>query len=134
MFILIRCSDPRLNDLLEQEAVREEFDTEKNHAVIANVGSIKYFLTRATPEDLLEQIKLLAHHFEADRIVMLNHTDCGFYKSFDHDNWDQYKLDLRDMATYISEKLPELRIDTFILDTESGHLTKVEWSRAFSYV
>lgn len=133
MFILIRCSDPRLNDLLDQEAVREEFDTQKSHAVISNVGSLKYFLTKSTPEDLLEQVELLVHHFGAKRLVFLNHTDCGFYKSMDQDNWDQYKLDLRDMATYFEEKIPGLSIDAFIIDTETGHLTAVEWERAFSY-
>lgn len=134
MFILVRCSDPRLNDLLDQESIREEFDTQKSHAIISNVGSIKHYMTNCLPQDLLEQVELLTSHFDADRLVLLNHTDCGHYKSIDQDNWDQYKLDLRDMASFFSEKMPSMKIDTYILDVESGYLTKVEWGRALDYV
>ncbi len=116
--ILIRCSDPRIN-----KAVDELLDVEKEYSVIANTGSIKYFLVRDELSNLVEQINILAKGFGANKIILTNHTDCGFYKQLGQDEQTHYLSDLKHVKKFLSETFPQMKVKCYLIDTKLG--TKV---------
>jgi|GEM_PF-2025092 len=121
MTILVRCADPRINIFLEEIGVADQLGILKSdYAVISNTGSIRYFIEKSQLEDFYKQLEILVYHFKADRISLLNHTDCGFYKSIGKDDEDNYLTDLKEIKTKLNSKFPDLRIDGYLMDTETG--------------
>ena len=121
MTILVRCSDPRISHFFKQKKYAELFGLVEADAPIAVTGSIKFFLTKGM--DLLwEQLEILVGHFHPDRIVLTNHTDCGYYKKLGQDDVKYYQSDLDRVKKAIEKKYPDLRVDTYIIDTEKQEL------------
>ena len=125
MTILIRCSDPRINDYLDYNEVKEALALDNGVAVIANTGSIKYFMEKDQEKNLFEQLGILVHHFKADTITLLNHTDCGFYKSVGQDSEENYLNDLKKMKAEIAKIYPNIKINGYLMDTSSGELKSI---------
>ena len=125
MTILIRCSDPRINEFLDLASVKKELALENGVAPIANTGSIKYFMEKNTIPDLFKQLEILVHHFKADTIILLNHTDCGFYKSVGQDSRENYLSDLKEMKAEIAKVYPDVKINGYLMDTSSGELKSI---------
>ena len=123
MTILIRCADPRINKFLEEVGVGGELGiTKDEYSLISNTGSIRYFLEKDRMNDLFGQLDILINHFSADRIVLLNHTDCGFYKSLGLDKEENYLSDLKKVKSDILNKYPDIRVEGYLINTESGAL------------
>jgi carbonic anhydrase len=125
MIIIIRCSDPRINKFIESAEITKKFGMDQGFGVIANTGSIKYFMAKKQMNDFFEQLDILVHHFNADRIVLLNHTDCGFYKKIDEDKEEFYLKDLKIVKDELSNKFPKLKIEGYLMDTLNGNLKKI---------
>ena len=122
MTILVRCSDPRIQKYLEEVGVGNKTGALKDHAVIGNTGSIKYFMTKNQMQDFYEQLDILVNHFHAEKIVLLNHTDCGFYKKLDENKEENYINDLREVKGLLLGKYSEVGVEAYLLDTETGDL------------
>jgi len=126
MTILVRCSDPRIQKYLEEVGIGGKTGALKDHAVIANTGSIKYFMAKNQMEDFYGQLDILIPHFHAEKIVLLNHTDCGFYKKLGQDTEENYLKDLREVKELLLQKYPEVAVEGYLLDTETGNLKEIE--------
>jgi len=124
MTILVRCSDPRINVFLDSPETKKELGLENGFALIANTGSVKYFMQQNQMDDFAKQLDILVPHFKADKIVLLNHTDCGFYKAIGQDKEENYLLDLRNVKAELLKIYPELIIDGYLMDTKTGALNK----------
>lgn len=120
--IVVFCSDPRVIRWLGNPKVRAGLDLSESFGVIANTGSIKFFLNEGLMEKLFKQLDILVGHFAPEKIILLNHTDCGYYKSLDQDKEEIYLSDLKTVGDRISEKFPRLELEGYLLDTESGNL------------
>lgn len=126
MTILVRCSDPRISKYLEEVGDGGTLGLLKeNYAVIANTGSIKYFMAKNQMEDFYKQLDILVPHFHASRISLLNHTDCGFYKGLGQDSEENYLRDLNDVKIQLQQKYPNLMITAHLMNTETGDLKEV---------
>lgn len=123
MTILVRCSDPRINQFLENEDLAKKFDIfKKSYGIIANTGSIKYFMQKNQIEDFFEQLGILIHHFNAKRIILTNHTDCGYYKKLNQDEEKFYLDDLIEMSRQIENKFSDVNVEGYLIDTKTGKL------------
>ena len=115
--ILIRCSDPRINKVVD-----EFLNAGEKYAII-NTGSIKYFIVQDKLSDLFDQINLLVSGFDANKIIVTNHTDCGFYKQLDQDKETYYLSDLKNIKKSLLETFPQMKVGCYLIDTKRG--TKV---------
>jgi carbonic anhydrase len=113
--ILIRCSDPRINKVID-----EVLNLGKEHAIIANTGSIKYFLVRDKLSNLADQINILAKGFGANKIIVTNHTDCGFYKQLGQNEEIHYSSDLKHTRKFILKAFPQIKVECYLIDTKRG--------------
>lgn len=121
--ILITCSDPRVIKWLHNKDIREKLSIDNgSFSTIANTGSIKFYLNEDLMDKLFKQIDILTGHFSPEKIILLNHTDCGYYKSLNQDEEEFYLEDLINVSDLIKEKYPSLIIEKYLLDTENGKL------------
>lgn len=122
--VVIYCSDPRVVRWFHNDNFRKKLDIGESHSVIAETGSIKFFLNEDLMDKLFKQLDILVGHFKPEKIIILNHTDCGYYKSLNQDKEEIYLADLKLSQEEISEKYPNINVSGYLLDTESGELTK----------
>ncbi|HHT9131371.1 MAG TPA: hypothetical protein ACFYED_02680 [Candidatus Tripitaka californicus] len=118
--ILIRCADPRIND-----ACTGLLDPDEHPAIISNTGSIKYFLVGDRLPDLYGQIRLLVHKFGVKKLIITNHTHCGFYKELALGEEAELS-DLRAVKRKLLKDFPEVEIRGYLIDTEASVSTPVE--------
>ena len=118
--ILVRCADPRIND-----ACMQLLNPEEHPAVISNTGSIKYFLLEDRLPDLYEQVRLLVHKFGVKKLILTNHTHCGFYKRLSLGN-EAELADLRAVKRKLFGTFPEVEIKSYLIDTETSISVPVE--------
>lgn len=118
--ILIRCADPRIND-----ACTGLLNPDERPAIISNAGSIKYFLVGDRLADLYGQIRLLVHKFGVKKLILTNHTHCGFYKELALGE-EAELADLRAVKRKLLEDFPEVEIKGYLIDTEATVSTPVE--------
>lgn len=118
--ILVRCADPRIND-----ACMRLLNPDECPAVISNTGNIKYFLLEDRLPDLYEQVRLLVHRFGVKKIILTNHTHCGFYKELSVEEAVEL-ADLRAAKKKLLEAFPEVEIKTYLIDTETSLSAPVE--------
>ena len=118
--ILIRCADPRIN-----EACTGLLNPEERPAIISNTGSIKYFLLGDRLSDLRDQIRLLVHKFGVKKLILTNHTHCGFYKELSLGE-EAELADLKEAKQKLLETFPEVEIKGYLIDTEASASTPVE--------
>jgi carbonic anhydrase len=117
--ILIRCADPRIN-----EACTRLLNPEERPAVISNTGSIKYFLVGDRLADLYGQIRLLVHKFGVKKLILTNHTHCGFYKELSLGE-EAELADLRAAMVKLRKTFPEVEVKSYMVDTETSVSTPV---------
>jgi len=117
--ILIRCSDPRID-----KVVNELLSREGKCAIIANTGGVKYFLENRL-SDLVDQIRILAKGFNVDKIIATNHHDCGFYKQLGQDEEARYPSDLKDIKKYLSKTFPQMKVECYVIDTPTLEIKRV---------
>ncbi|MCL5795103.1 MAG: hypothetical protein M1338_01995 [Patescibacteria group bacterium] len=120
--IIIFCSDPRVVKWLNDDAIKTKLDLIDSYGAISATGSIKFFLNEKLMETLFKQLDILVKHFKPEKIVILNHTDCGYYKSLNQDEEKYYFADLATAKKLIPQRYPGLKIETYLLDTSSGNL------------
>jgi len=118
--ILIRCADPRIND-----ACTGLLDPDERPAIISNTGSIKYFLVGDRLSDLYGQIRLLVHKFGVKKLILTNHTHCGFYKELALGE-EAELADLRAVKRKLLENFTDVEIRGYLIDTEASASTPVE--------
>ena len=118
--ILIRCSDPKID-----KAVDKLLSMEREYSVIANTGSIKYFLARDKLSNLADQIKILAKGFGANKIIPTNHADCGFYKQLGQDEETRYLFDLGHVKEFLLNAFPQMKVECYMIDTGTLELKSV---------
>lgn len=118
--ILIRCADPRINN-----ACTGLLDPDERPAVISNTGSIKHFLLEDRLSDLYGQIRLLVHKFGVKKLILTNHTHCGFYKGLSLGE-EAEVADLRAVKRKLLKDFPEVEVRGYLIDTEASVSTPVE--------
>lgn len=118
--ILIRCADPRIND-----ACTGLLNPGERPAIISNTGSIKYFLVGDRLSDLYGQIRLLVHKFGVKKLILTNHTHCGFYKELALGE-EAELADLRAVKRKLLKDFPEVEVKGYLIDTEASVSTPVE--------
>jgi hypothetical protein len=122
--VVIYCSDPRVVRYFHDADFRKKLDISESHSVIAETGSIKFFMNENLMDKLFKQLDILVGHFKPEKIIILNHTDCGYYKSIDQDKEEIYLADLKSSQKEISEKYPNANVSGYLLNTETGDLTQ----------
>lgn len=123
--IVIFCSDPRVVKWLNNPDIRKKLDLSDGFGAIAETGSIKFFLNENLLDKLYKQLDILVGHFSPEKIIILNHTDCGYYKSIGQDKKEIYLADLRTVGSLASDKYPKVKVESYLLDTERGQLQSV---------
>ncbi len=118
--ILVRCADPRIN-----EACTKLIGPEERAAIISDAGSIKYFLLGGKLSELYDQIHLLVKKFGVKKLIITNHTHCGFYNEL-HLGDDVELADLKEMKKRLHGAFPSLDIKGYMIDTESAELVPTE--------
>ena len=122
--VVIYCSDPRVVVRFHDADFRAKLDINSSHSVIAETGSIKFFMNEGLMDKLYKQLDILVGHFKPEKIIILNHTDCGYYKSLDQDKEEIYIKDLQTSAKEIAQKYPNVKVSGYLLNTEAGSLTE----------
>lgn len=123
--IVIYCSDPRVVRWFHDKNFRDKLDVGESHSVIAETGSIKFFMNENLMDKLYKQLDILVGHFPPAKIIILNHTDCGYYKSLGQNEEKYYLDDLKTSSRELSQKYPNLKVEGYLLDTETGGLKSV---------
>ncbi len=121
--VIIFCSDPRVIKWLNNKKCRNALGLTDSFGTIAETGSIKFFLNENLIDKLFKQLDILVGHFHPNKIIILNHTDCGYYKSLNQDEEKFYLADLKTARELLGQKY-SLEIETYLLDTETGELKK----------
>lgn len=117
MTVIIRCADPRINKTFEKLASEQ-----KNYATISNAGSIKFFLGEHL-DDLIGQLNILSGKFDIDKIILTNHTDCGFYKSIGQAAMLNYIKDLKELQDKLKQIYNDkIEIICAIVHSDTGKL------------
>lgn len=123
--VVIFCSDPRVVYWLNQEDFKTKLGIEEGYSAIAETGSIKFFTNENMMDKLYKELDILTHHFSPEKIIITNHTDCGYYKSLNQDNVEAYTDDLKAAKEEISQKYPSVKIEAYLINTETGELTEI---------
>lgn len=123
--IIIFCSDPRVVKWLKNNDVQKELSIDKGYSAISATGSVKFYLNENLMDKLIKQLKILTHHFSPEKIILLNHTDCGYYKSLGQDKEEIYLADLQTVGVPISDKFPDIKVEEWLMNTETGNLKQV---------
>lgn len=124
--IIIYCSDPRVVKWLHNNEVQKKLSIGVGYSSIANTGSIKFYLNENLMNKLFKQLGILIGHFQPEKIILLNHTGCGYYKSIDEDREEIQTADLKKVHSEISTKFPSVKIESWLIETESGELREVK--------
>lgn len=115
--VLVRCSDQRLNEPLQKKYA---------HAtILSQTGGIKWFLSRDSMEELVEQLELVLAQDQLSAIHLVSETDCALYKELGEDDTDRYRDDMLAVADEIRGHFPEADVETFLYDTARKTLKKV---------
>lgn len=121
--VVIYCSDPRVVKWLHNKDFREKLSIDAgSFSSISATGSIKFFLNENLLDKLYKQLDILVGHFSPEKIIILNHTDCGYYKSLGQNEEKYYLEDLKISSRTLSQKYPNLKVEGYLLNTESGEL------------
>lgn len=117
--VVIRCADARVSILLDRQDVCDKLGINRIHAPISETGSIKFFMNENLMDKLFEQLHIL-DHAHPEKIVVINHTDCGYYKKLGQDEEEIYLSDLKAGVEKIKAKYPQLKVEGYLLDIETG--------------
>lgn len=123
--IIIFCSDPRVVRLLKQEKIAKQLSIDVNYSAIAETGSIKFFMHEDLMDKLYKQLEILVEHFAPEKIIILNHTDCRYYKSIGEDKEENYLQDIKDAKDDLGVRFSNVKIEGWLINTESGELKEV---------
>lgn len=116
--VTLRCADERLNEV----AYRKFPD----NLTCAELGGIKWYLSRDNLEELFEQIEFAIDHKGAKSLDLVSHTDCGLYKELGENDADRYREDLEEAIAQIQERFPELKVTGHIYDVETKQLETLD--------
>lgn len=141
--LLLTCMDyryaHRIVDVMDRMQLRQKYDM----FVLAgaSAGSNKMPCWREALVTHIRTAREIAHPI--DRIVILEHRDCGAYKHFFKLFWDQvtppqeegkHKEQVEafvfDMKKEFSEDIPNLRIDALLLTREQDDELRVETEKS----
>lgn len=118
MTIIIRCADPRINAVIEKLCGEQK----NGYAVISNTGSIKFFIDDHL-DDLLGQINILTGLYDVDKLIIMNHTECGYYMSLGEAKLKNYIEDLTHLKTKLSRVIDsKIEVEAALINTENGTL------------
>jgi len=121
--LMIYCMDFRLEEALHQWLVDKGMDHDTDQVSLA--GAIKDLVSPQNPgeaEMILKQIGLSADLHNIERVVLVNHTDCGGYggkKAFDHNDEAEktkHSQDMRRAKEIIQDKWPHLEVMMVLAD------------------
>lgn len=89
-------------------------------------GAAKKIVDSSTQEEYLSNIAVSADLHSVERIVLINHTDCGAYggkEAFENIDDERKKLtdDLRKARDIIKESFPSVEVKLYLLDTYRGN-------------
>ena len=116
--VTLRCADERLNEI-----VGKKFG---ENVTLAELGGIKWYLSRDGLEELFEQLEFAIEHKGAKSLALISHTDCGLYKELGEDDTDRYLEDLREAMMAIGEHFPQVKVSGYVYDVETKELNRVE--------
>lgn len=81
-------------------------------------------------EDAFMRMKILIAAHAVKRIVLLSHTQCGYYASqhpgmTEHAIYDLQITDIRTAADEIRRLFPDIGVETYYMGLENGHLSVI---------
>lgn len=127
--LLLTCIDFRLHPELEN-LLKQEFRLKFDYCAAA--GAVKNLVKPEKDEDrefVLRQIEKSKKLHEIQKVVLVNHTDCGAYggkQAFaaeDEEN-NAHKQDLKLAGQIIQENFPSLQVELFLAHL---HPLNEEW-------
>jgi len=128
--IVIYCSDPRVVRWFHDKNFCKKLDLAEAHSVIAETGGIKFFLNEGLMASLFKQLKILIGHFSPEKIVLLNHLDCGYYKSLEFTDLGKMReemiKDIQLAAREIKDQFSDILIEGYILNHDDGTLETIK--------
>lgn len=116
-YVLVRCGDRRLNDPLRKKYT--------DATIVSQVGGIKWYLSRDSLEDLIEQLEIIVSQDSPTAIHLVSHGDCQLYQELGEDDVERYTDDLLEIADQVGQRFPEIDIATFWYDPISKSLKKI---------
>lgn len=90
--------------------------------IVSLAGSAKNFVNPAMPSDrefLMRQVDISVKLHEIEKILIVNHQDCGAYggsksfANFEHEE-REYKEDMKALKQAILEKYPNVAVEMYI--------------------
>lgn len=117
MTIILRCADPRINEVFENLASEQE----GGYAVIANTGSIKFFMDEHL-DDLVGQVNILSQLYDVKKVIITNHTDCAYYQRIGKDTHEEYVNDLNFLKDRLEKALKDITFECALVDTATGRM------------
>lgn len=115
--VTLRCADERLNEVIGKKFA--------DNVTLAELGGIKWYLSRDNLEELFEQLEFAIEHKDTKSLHLVSHTDCGLYKELGEDEHSHYEDDLAEATHLISERFPELKISGYLYDVTTKELRRL---------
>lgn len=112
--VVLRCADQRLNDMTGKKF--------SGDLVLAELGGVKWHLTRDTMEELFEQVEFAVDHKGSKELNLVAHTDCAFYKELGETDPEVATDDLLDAKNQLGQRFPDLTVNLYLYNVESKEL------------
>lgn len=112
--IVITCIDFRIQPFVEDWA-KERFGG-KNYDRVAWAGGVKDF------SSILKQIDLSVKLHNINKVILMNHEDCGAYGELGTE--EKHCRDLLVVASAVKSKYPNLTVETYYMKLD-GAITTV---------
>lgn len=128
--LVVHCADPRFQDAFRGFAT-DQLGL-KNYAPLAIGGSIHAVGSQTQlPKNydvLWDQISFFINHASIDRVVIINHADCAWYKANVHlypeaDLDDKEKADLGETYRRLKSEFPDVQVDAYWAALDGDRIT-----------
>lgn len=116
--LIIRCMDFRYN----QDRALSKFASNVFNGELCDeisiAGGAGRIINPPSTNELLNDIATSVDCHNINHIVLLNHTDCGWYKKYSQDDIDVYKSDLQKarevIINHLGNKVKDFEIDLYL--------------------
>ena len=115
--LVISCSDFRF--ISAQRQARLDLGLENAYDLIARPGGVRQIVlptSEAARQTMVEEIELLRQLHSFQRIVLMNHMECGLYKDISTRTTEAqvHREHLRQAHDLLHERYPDLTVETYL--------------------
>lgn len=130
--MLVTCMDFRLREDVHKFMIQKGYDVNYDQFVLAGV-SLGFNQTQNPywADALIEHIKISKQLHHIKKVILMDHLDCGAYKSFcpgiksEAEEMEEHKKNLAIAAERLQKEFPDLKIKKKIMHM-SGEVDKVQ--------